>query len=81
MPIVATLLEFYSILIIVYVIMSWIPAGGVLDDLRRVLSTLVDPYLNIFRRLIPPIGMIDISPIVAILVLNLIQGALAGVRF
>lgn len=80
--IIVSLVQFYVWLIIGYIILSWIPAGGALDDVRRALATLVDPYLNIFRRLIPPIGMIDISPIVAILVLNILTRilvqALAG---
>ena len=33
-----------------------------------------DPYLNLFRKIIPPLGMIDISPIFAIFCLNLLQG-------
>lgn len=71
--IIATLIQFYTWLIIGYVLLSWIPAGGAVDDIRRALATLVDPYLDIFRRFIPPIGMIDISPIVAIIVLNVLS--------
>ncbi|TLM81428.1 MAG: YggT family protein [Actinobacteria bacterium] len=70
--IVSSLIRFYELVIIVYVLMSWIPAGGVVDEIRRVLATLVEPYLGLFRRIIPPIGMIDISAIVAILVLQVI---------
>lgn len=66
---------FYTWLIIIYVLMSWIPAGGsTVDEIRRVLGTLVEPYLGLFRRIIPPIGMIDISPIAAILVLQVLTG-------
>lgn len=75
---VGAVLRFYAWLIIGYILLSWIPAGGVVDDIRRALSTLVDPYLNIFRRFIPPIGMIDISPIVAILVLNVLSGIIVS---
>ncbi len=63
-------------LIIAYVLMSWIPVKGVLYDVYRVLASIVEPYLGLFRRIIPPIGMIDISPIVAILVLQLLGNAL-----
>jgi len=62
-------LYLYSLIIIVYALLSWVPAGGFVDDVRRVLGTLCDPYLSIFRRFIPPIGMIDISAMVGILVL------------
>lgn len=69
--IVSSLVEFYSLLIFGYILLSWFPVTGLLADVRRTLATLVEPYLSIFRRIIPPIGMIDISPIVAILVLNM----------
>ena len=63
---------FYGVLIIVYVLMSWFPVRGALYDVYRVLGSLVDPYLNIFRRFIPPIGQLDISPIVAFIVLQVL---------
>lgn len=75
---IVTLVNFYVWIIIGYILLSWIPAGGALDDVRRALSTIVDPYLNIFRRIIPPLGMIDISPIVAIFVLQILAGILAN---
>ncbi|MBN2248160.1 MAG: YggT family protein [Coriobacteriia bacterium] len=57
--------------------MSWIrPVDGLLGDIYRVLGTITEPWLGIFRRFIPPIGMIDISPIVAIIVLRVITNAL-----
>ncbi len=77
----------YTILIIIYVLVSMIFAlrgrAGVaysrwgevvLDFLRDV----CEPYLRIFRRFIPMIGPIDISPIVAILVLQLVGGLLVA---
>lgn len=67
---VATLIQFYGYMIIAYVLLSWIPAGGAVEDIRTALGRLVEPYLGLFRRFIPPLGMIDISPIVAILVLQ-----------
>jgi YggT family protein len=62
--------QFYILLIIAYVLMSWFPLKGPLLDLYGVLATIVEPYLALFRRFIPPIGSLDISPIVAILVLQ-----------
>lgn len=68
------LISFYQILIIVYVLMSWLrPSTGLLYDVYHALGTITEPWLGIFRRIIPPLGMIDISPIVAILALDLIQ--------
>lgn len=70
--ILITLADTYSLVIFVYVMMSWIPSNsGIIGDLRNVLGKICDPFLDIFRRFIPPIGgMIDISPIVALLVLQ-----------
>lgn len=68
------LVSFYVTLIVIYVILSWFPASGILADLRRVLASIVEPYLGVFRRFVPVIalggGGLDISPIIAILVLD-----------
>lgn len=71
---VLAVIDFYSMLILVYVLMSWIPRRGYgfVEDVRSVLASLCEPYLGLFRRVIPPIGMIDFSPVVAIIVLELI---------
>ena len=65
----------YTLLIIVYILMSWLqlPYNPVIATVRRFLHDTVEPYLNIFRRMIPPIGMFDISPIVALIVLIAIR--------
>ncbi|MBQ9955360.1 MAG: YggT family protein [Eggerthellaceae bacterium] len=62
----------YSMIIFVYVLMSWLPVNrGILADIYSVLGRLCDPYLNLFKKLIPPIGgMLDITPIIALLVLQ-----------
>ncbi|MEE8717286.1 MAG: YggT family protein [Coriobacteriales bacterium] len=67
-----SVVNFYSILIIVYCFMSWIPRGSskMVEEVRGVLASLCEPYLGLFRRFIPPIAMIDFSPIVAILALG-----------
>ena len=58
--------------IFVYVLMSWIPnSSGIVGEVYRVLGKICDPYLDLFKRLIPPIGgMVDITPIIALLVLQ-----------
>jgi YggT family protein len=71
--IVAAALQFYSFLIIAYVIMTWFPVSGLLEDIFRVLASVVEPYLNIFRRFVPNAGGLDFSPFIAILVLWAIQ--------
>lgn len=72
--ILVRLVDVYTLLIFVYVMMSWIPTKrGLLADIDNVLARLCDPYLDLFRRFVPPIGgMVDISPIVAILALQLV---------
>ncbi|ANA81695.1 hypothetical protein PVOR_11404 [Paenibacillus vortex V453] len=71
--IVGTLFQIYFYMILVYVLMSWLP--NVRESfVGELLGKLVEPYLAPFRRFIPPImGMIDISPIVALFVLQLAQ--------
>lgn len=68
----------YGLLIIVYVLMSWVPVKGALYDVYRVLGSIVEPYLKLFRRIIPPIVMVDISPIVALIALQLVGRALVN---
>lgn len=72
---IVSLADAYSMVIFVYVLMSWLPntATGIIGDIYRVLGKLCDPFLNIFKRFIPPIGgVVDISPIIALLALQLI---------
>lgn len=68
--IVLRALNFYEILIIIYILLSWLPASGFVWEVRRVLGAVVEPYLGVFRRFVPIVGMFDISPIVALLVLQ-----------
>jgi len=70
----------YSILLIIYIFMSWVPNSRE-SSIGRFLERICDPYLEPFRKFIPPFGMIDISPIVAILVLNLARSGLAQLSF
>lgn len=63
-------LNLYSWAILIYILMSWFP-GARESSFGEMLGKITEPYLEIFRRFIPPLGMIDFSPIVAILVLSL----------
>lgn len=62
-------IDIYMILLIVYILMSWVPASRE-TKFGILLGKITEPYLGFFRKFIPPLGMIDISPIVAIFVLN-----------
>lgn len=59
------------------IMLSWLPIAGIHIDpynpIVQLLHQITDPILEPFRQIIPPIGMIDISPIVAIIVLQVIQ--------
>lgn len=63
-------IEIYTYVLIASVLMSWVPSIKE-SRIGQILTKITDPYLDIFRKFIPPIGMIDISPIVAIIALNL----------
>lgn len=63
-------LNAYSYAIIIYIFMSWFP-GARESTFGEILAKICEPYLEQFRRFIPPLGMIDFSPIVAIFVLYL----------
>ena len=69
---IVSLSDAYSMIIFVYVMLSWFPTDrGILADINNVLARICDLYLNLFKRLIPPIGgMVDVTPIVALLVLQ-----------
>ena len=69
---IVSLSDVYSMLIFVYVMLSWFPTDrGILADINTVLGKICDLYLNLFKKFIPPIGgMVDVSPIVALLVLQ-----------
>lgn len=74
--IITMLFEIYFYMIVIYVLMSWLPNLRE-NFIGELLTKLVEPYLSVFRRFIPPImGMLDISPIIAMFVLQFVQRGL-----
>jgi YggT family protein len=67
----------YMMMIMVRILSSWFPD---LQDhpILRFVRFYTDPYLNLFRRFIPPLGMFDLSPLVAIFALQFIQIFIKG---
>ncbi|WCJ29328.1 hypothetical protein M5689_010969 [Euphorbia peplus] len=66
---ISNFLNIYNTLLIVRLVLTWFPNSP--PAIVSPLSTLCDPYLNIFRGIIPPLGgTLDLSPILAFLVLN-----------
>ncbi|MBN8191539.1 YggT family protein [Bacillus sp. NTK074B] len=73
--ILINLIQIYSWALIIYILMSWFPNARE-TSIGQFLARICEPYLEPFRRIVPSIGMIDISPIVAFIVLNLAQSGL-----
>lgn len=73
--VIRALLNFYEVLIVVWCILSWFPVreGSLVGDVAVVVNRLVAPYMNLFRRFVPPLGGIDFSPIIAIFTLSIIE--------
>jgi YggT family protein len=76
----ATFINIYSTLLIIRVLLSWFPNINWYNQPFAALSQITDPYLNIFRNIIPPLGGIDISPILAFLLLNIVSSLLYSLR-
>lgn len=73
---IQTFLSIYLVLIFIRILLSWFPNVNWYDPPFSILSQLTDPYLNVFRSIIPPIGGMDFSPLLAIILLNVVQGVL-----
>jgi YggT family protein len=86
---VSTLTLVYIVVIFIRILMSWIPRipyNRWLAGFLKFVSDVTDPYLNLFRRFLPPVrigpGALDLSPIVAtftlIIVSSIVQGLIRG---
>jgi YggT family protein len=83
---VETLTLVYIVLIFIRIIMSWIPRipyNRYLAAALKFVSDVTDPYLNLFRRFLPPVrlgpGALDLSPIVATFALLIVSGIVVSV--
>jgi len=82
---VSTLVLVYSILIFIRILLSFIPRipyNRALNAVVSFVTDVVDPYLNVFRRFLPPLrigpGALDLSPFVGLIVLQVVGGIVAG---
>ena len=75
---VVNFIQLYLVLIFVRILLSWFQTTEWASKVISVLAPVTDPYLNIFRSIIPPLGGIDFSAILAIIVLQLIPQLLIG---
>ncbi|MGK7934145.1 MAG: YggT family protein [Microcystaceae cyanobacterium] len=81
LTVVTQFIRIYSLLIIVRILMSWFQTAEWAYSIISFLSPVTDPYLNIFRSFIPPLGGLDLSPILAILLLNLLSNVLGNLTY
>jgi len=72
---VGTFIFVYILLLFAYIITSWIrlPYRPWLNRVQRFLYDVCDPYLRLFRRFIPPLGPLDLSPMIGVITLIVAQ--------
>ena len=76
---VGLLFYFYYLLLIIRIFLTWIPSINWEQQPFAWMRSVTDPLLNIFRGIIPPIGgVLDISPILAIILLQIMQSLIVG---
>src|SRR5438034_11008841 len=78
---VTVFISVYVLIIFAYIIMSWVrvPYSPWLNRIQRFLYDVCEPYLRIFRRLLPSFGPLDLSPIVAIVALFLLDRVITSI--
>ena len=74
LQVIGTTLSLYYALLIIRILLTWFPGIDWSNGILSALTSITDPYLNIFRGIIPPIGGFDISSLLALLLFQVIQG-------
>ena len=74
-------LSIYSFILIIRILLTWFPGIDWSNGVLSALTSITDPYLNIFRCIIPPIGWFDISSLLAFLLLNVIQNLITNLQY
>jgi YggT family protein len=77
---IVTLITYYGYAIFARIILSWFPIspGGAMATVFSFLYNITEPVLGPLRRVIPPLGGFDLSPIVAFIALEIVAGAIRG---
>ncbi len=78
LQVLAQTLSIYLLVLLVRVLLSWFPNLDWSNPVLSSVSAITDPYLNVFRGLIPPLGGIDLSALVAFIAIQLTQTLLGG---
>ena len=81
LQVLAQTLQIYSLVLIVRVLLSWFPNIDWSNPVLSTVSLITDPYLNAFRGLIPPLGGLDLSAILAFFALSLMQQLLVSASY
>lgn len=68
----ATFVQIYVALLLIRVLLTWFPNVNWYNQPFSALSQITDPYLNLFRSIIPPLGGMDFSPMLAIILLQFV---------
>ena len=71
------LCDLYSFIIIAKVLMSWFPSGS--SNIKKSINDLADPYLDIIKKFVPTVGMMDFSPIIAIFLLDMVKNIILSI--
>ena len=74
LQVLGTTLSLYYFLLIIRILLTWFPGIDWSNGILSALTSITDPYLNIFRGIIPPIGGFDISSLLALILFQVIQG-------
>jgi len=74
LQVIGTTLSLYYALLIIRILLTWFPGIDWSNGILSALTSITDPYLNIFRGIIPPIGGFDISSLLALILYQVIQG-------
>jgi YggT family protein len=77
--VLAQFISYYSFLLIIRVLLTWFPNINWYNQPFAALSQITDPYLNLFRSIIPPLGGMDFSPMLAIILLQIVGGGLQAI--
>lgn len=70
--------EVYSWLLLARILLTWFPVDPY-NPLVRWIARVTDPFLNLFRGLLPPVGMVDFSPVLAFVALRLLRSVVLQV--
>ena len=80
MAFICVLLQLYVFVLLVRIVLSWFPLepGGAMATVNGYLRSVTDPVLDPVRRLLPRTGMIDLSPLIVLIAIQVIQAVICS---